>query len=177
MATTFQSKKKAKYVGKAVTISARISQEDAQFLSQYKVEGAVTPSDKLRAILTEAREQHHRRKDFRGSINLFNDILAPVDAQIRELEMQHHIHSELITRILEWLPDVMAFIVSSESGLDKTSEKQQLEHIEEGIADRIFRLIESVMQMGVTQRCACYNTNAILSRLEPVLDLAHVISK
>jgi len=177
MATTFQSKKKAKYVGKAVTISARISQEDAQFLSQYKVEGAVTPSDKLRAILTQAREQQQRRKDFRGSINLFNEMLEPVDAQIRELEMQHHIHSELITRILEWLPDMMAFVISSESSLDKNAEKQQLEQIEEGAADRMFRLIESVMQMGVTQRCACYNGNAILSRVEPILDLARVISK
>jgi len=33
------------------------------------------------------------------------------------------------------------------------------------------------MQMGVTQRSPCYDSNAILSRIEPVLDLAHVIKK
>jgi hypothetical protein len=177
MATTFQSKKKAKPMGKAVTISARISQEDAQFLSQYKVEGAITPSDKLRAIITETRERQHRLKDYRGSINMFQSLLAPVDAEIRELELQHQTHSELITRILEWLPDMMAFIIASETKLNKNTKKAELEKIEEGIADRVFRLIESVMQMGVTQRCPCYDSKAISSRVEPVLDLARVISK
>jgi len=177
MATTFQTKKKPKLVGKAVTISARISQEDALFLSQYKVEGAVTPSDKLRAIITETRERQQRMKDYRGSINMFQSLLAPVDAEIRELELQHHIHSELITRILEWLPDMMALVIAAETGLNKNTKKEQLEDIEEGIADRVFRLIESVMQMGVTQRCPCYNSNAISKRVDPILDLVRVISK
>ena len=136
MATTFQTKKKSKLVGKAVTISARISQEDALFLSQYKGEGAVTPSDKLRAIITEARERQQRMKDFRGSIDMFQNLLAPVDAEIRELELHHHIHSELITRILEWLPDMMAFIIASETKLNKNTKKVK------SSAHTIFTVIE-----------------------------------
>ena len=175
MATTHL--KKSKTAGKAVTISARISQEDALFLSQYKVQGALTPSDKLRAIITETRQRQQRLQGYRGSIDMFRDLLAPVDVQIRELELRHHIHSELLARVFEWLPDMMAFVVTSDAELDEHTEKEKLEEIEENLADRVFRLIESVMQMGVTQRCPCYNSKAISNRVEPVLDLARVISK
>ncbi len=176
MVRKFQTDKDSKPIGKTVTISARISREDALFLSQYEAEGAVTPSDKLRAIIADAREWHSKSKDYRGSISVFQNMLAPVDADIRELELRHHIHSELLTRILEWLPDMMAVIIASETKLNKSGEKGQLEEIEEGVADRVFRLIESIMQMGITQRCPCYNSNTISRRIDPVLDLARIIS-
>lgn len=177
MASSFQTKKKQKYVGKAVTVSARISQDDALFLSQLKIQDAITPSDKLRAIITDARQRKKRLKDYRGSIDMFQGMLVPVSSEIRELELQHNIHSELITRVLEWLPDMMAYMIVSETGLRKSTDKEQLEHIEEGAADRVFRLIESVMQLGVTQRSPCYQPSTISDRLDPVLDLARVISK
>lgn len=176
MASSVQTKKKAKYVGKAVNISARISQEDAVFLSQLKIADAVTPSDKLRAIITEARERKKRLKDYRGSIDMFQGMLTPFGSAIRELELTHEIHSELITRVLEWLPDMMAFVIVSETRIHKSTDQEQMKHIEEGIADRVFRLVESVMQLGVTQRSPCYKPNTISNRLDPVLDLARVIS-
>ena len=174
---TLETSKTTKSPGKAITISARIAQEDAEFLAKYKVSGAVTPSDKLRAILAEARGRHQRLKDFRGSIDMFQEMLAPVTAQIRELELKNHMHSELITRILEWLPDMMAYVVASEARLNQSTDKQGLMDIEEALADRVFRLIESVMQMGITRRCPCYKSNAISSRMEPILDIAQVISR
>lgn len=174
---TSQTRKTSKSQGKAVTISARIAQEDAEFLAGYKVSGAVTPSDKLRAILAEARARQQRMKDFRGSIDLFQEMLAPVTAQIRERELQNNIHSELITRMLEWLPDIMAYVQASEAKLNQNTDKQVLIDIETAVADRVFRLIESVMQMGVTRRCPCYNSKAVSSRMEPILDIAKVISQ
>lgn len=173
---TSQTRKTAKATGKAVTISARIAQEDAEFLAGYKVPGAVTPSDKLRAILAEARAHQQRKKDFRGSIDLFQEMLAPVTAQIREQELQNNIHSELVIRMLEWLPDTMAYVLASETRLNDNSDKQVLGEIETALADRVFRLFESVMQMGVTRRCPCYDSNAVASRMEPILDIARLIS-
>lgn len=166
---------KAKTPGKAVTISARISQDDSLFLAQYQVAGAVTPSDKLRAIITEARERQQRLQDYRGSMVMFQDLLAPVATELRARELEHQIHSELITRILEWLPDMLAYVIAAHGKLAKMSDTAPFEQIEAGISDRIFRLIESVLQMGVTRWCPCYNPDAISSRIEPVLDLAQVI--
>lgn len=177
MTASVQTKKKAKPIGKAVTVSARISQDDALFLTKLKIQDAITPSDKLRALITEARERQTRLKDYRGSIDMFQDLLTPIGSELRELELQQNIHSELITRILEWLPDMMAFVIASETRQDKSEAKERLEQIEEGVADRVFRLIESVLQLGVTQRSPCYKPNTISNRVDPVLDLARVISK
>ena len=38
-----------------IPLSVRITDADAAFLAQYKAEGATTPSEKLRALLADAR--------------------------------------------------------------------------------------------------------------------------
>jgi len=167
--------KNQKVTGKSVTMSVRISQNDALFLAEFKAEGAITPSDKLRAIIKDARENQRQFNDFRGSINLFKKLLEPVDASIREAELDHRVHSELVTRILEWLPDMMASTVTLEKQLGQNPDKEALQSLEDGLADRVFRLIASVLQMGVTEKNPCYRKDAINSRVEMVLDLAQLI--
>ena len=99
----------------------------------------------------------------------------PVVEIVRQAELENHQHSQLITRLLEWLPDTMAFIVSSApQRLDEKS-ADKLHGLENGLADRIFRLIESVLQLGITQRCPCYDADTISQRVGPILELAHVI--
>ncbi|MGD2119730.1 MAG: hypothetical protein PVG66_15335 [Chromatiales bacterium] len=161
---------------KAVTISARIPQEDATFISQLEISDAKTPSDKLRAIIAEARLHYENRKDLRGSITMMQELIAPASTAVREFEIEQDMHSELISRFLEWLPDAMAFTLTAATANEDRSMQQQLASLENGIADRVFRLVESILQMGVTQRCSCYDKQAIHRRVEPILDLAHVIS-
>ena len=160
---------------KTVSISARISNEDAEFISQLKINGATTPSDKLRAIISDARLRKSRIQDYRGSFQMIQELLMPVIEYVRQTELESHEHSELVTRSIEWLPDTLAFIVSAapQRAGDKSVEK--LKSLESGLADRVFRLIESVLQMGITRRCPCYDTDAINQRVEPILELAQVI--
>jgi len=160
---------------KMVTIGARVPHEDAEFISQLKIDGATTPSDKVRAIIAEARRRHQGSHDYNVCFDLANNMLSAFTAKTRQLEMEHNIHSEMVTRTLDWLPDMMAYVMSSNQKL-ADSNAEALSSVEQGVADRVFRLMESVMQMGVTQRCPCYNKNAVLDRIEPVLDLARVIT-
>lgn len=157
-----------------VTIGARVPQEDAEFISQLRIEGATTPSDKVRAIIAEARRRHQGSHEYGACFDLTKSMLATFTSRTRQLEMEQSIHSEVVTRTLEWLPDMMAYIMSSSEKLAASS-VEELSSIEQGVADRVFRLIESVLQMGVTKRCPCYNKNAVLDRIEPVLDLVRVI--
>ena len=159
-----------------VTISARISQEDAAFISQLEINGAKTPSDKFRAIISEARQRQESQQNFHGFITLIQDMITPISAHIREAELTQHSHSELVTRTLEWLPDTMAYILF-EGGINKEEQSQEeLLELESGIADRVFQLMESCLQMGVTQRAPCYDKQAIQSRVEPILDILRVIN-
>lgn len=161
-------------MSKSVTISARVSEEDAEFISQLKIDGAITPSDKVRAIIADTRRQTESRQDYPGCMAIMQSFVGPAGSRLRELEAEHRIHSELITRTLDWLPDAMAFAVTS--GTVERNATSQLEALESGLADRIFRLMESVLQMGVTPRCSCYDSGAIRARVEPILDLVRVIN-
>ena len=160
---------------KSIPISARVSHEDAEFISQLQINGATTPSDKLRAIIAEARRQRSRTRDYRGCFQTIQELLMPVVETIRQVELDNHEHSELITRSVEWLPDALAYIVSSAPQTSDDNSAEKIHRLEQGLADRVFGLIESVLQMGVTKRCPCYDTDTIAQRVEPILELAQVI--
>lgn len=160
---------------KSVPLSARIAQEDAEFIAKLSIEGATTPSDKLRAIIADARRRSEGTQDYGAALLLAQDSLAPALRRLREAEHQHRMHSELLSRTFAWLPEMVAFMMSVSTDGDNL--EKRLKEAEKGVADRLFTLMQSVLQMGVTARCACYDANAITSRLDAVLDLADVIMK
>lgn len=160
---------------KSITISARIAHEDAEFLSQLNINGATTPSDKLRALITDARKRKERPRDYGGCLQMIQETIAPVAGQVRQAELEAKMHSELLTRTFEWLPEIMAYLVSSASGGESGFTPDQLKEIESGLADRVFRLMTSLLQLGITPHCSCYAENAVAGRLAPVLDLVKVI--
>ena len=162
---------------KSITISARIAHEDAEFLSQLKINGAATPSDKLRALITEARKRKEQPRDYGGCLAMVQELLAPVATQVRQAELKEKVHSELLTRTFEWLPEMAAYLLAASPVEAADWSADQLEEFEQGVADRLFRLITSLLQLGVTPECPCYSKDAVARRIAPVLDLAEVISR
>ena len=53
-----------------VPISVRISQEDADFIASLQIQGANTPSDKIRELLRQARTLHTQGQDYESSLSL-----------------------------------------------------------------------------------------------------------
>lgn len=163
---------------KQVTISARISHEDAAFISGLTVEDAKTPSDKLRAIIAEARQRSRREQDYVGCLHTIQEIIQPALKEIRKTEVENQIHSELIIRLAEWIPDVAAFLVSSilkSDELHANEKKEQMRQLERGVAGRLIRLMESVLQLAVTRQCACYDPDIVHRKIDPVLELCNVV--
>ncbi|MCI0507301.1 MAG: hypothetical protein L0Z73_14490 [Gammaproteobacteria bacterium] len=162
---------------KMVPISIRISQADVEFISQLKVTGAATPSDKVRAIIAEAKRRSEGMEDYRSAFQMMQELFQPVREHIRAAELDMSQHSELVTRLIEWLPDMSAYLLSTFARSEQDIGEQDLLDLEKGVTDRIFRLIESVMQMGVTRKCPCYDPTAVSQHIRPVLELANAISQ
>lgn len=162
---------------KTVSLSTRISQEDAEFLSALKLESANTPSEKLRVIIAEARKRQEGMQDYRSSLLMYQNMLNRLVTVSREIEMENQIHSELVSRLTEWLPDMMAFTTAMGSELHQSRNVEDLKKIEEGITDRSFRLFQSILQMGITESCPCYQTNAVSKRMAEIVNLVNVIQK
>lgn len=162
---------------KNIQLSTRVTDEDAAFLARLEIEGAETPSDKIRALIAEARRRHEGRRDYRTALHRVSDLLGPVEADVRAAEHVTQAHSELVRMVSDWLTETFAFLVSQgqeEAGGAKKS-AALLEATERGIADRVFRLIESVLRLGVTGEAPCYDKSTISERLGPVLELLEVI--
>ena len=160
---------------KSVPVSVRLPTEDAEFLGRMRVRDAETPSEKLRAIVAEARRREHGTSEFSAALRLAQESLLPTLQIIRTSEREHDLHSELVSRLGEWLPDCMAYFVAA-NGDATDLDPEELRAIERGLADRVFVLIQSMLQMGVTRSSPCYDPAVIDERLEPVLDLTGVIA-
>lgn len=163
-------------MNKTVSISARISQEDAEFISQLSIADAKTPSDKLRALVSDARRRSLHEEDFRGHLKMFQDMIGPVKAKISETELAENTHSEVVSRILEWIPDMMAFVLSTTATKEETMSKEQLTQLEAGLTERIFRLLDATMQLALTNPSPCYRSSVIQDRASSLISLLSLIN-
>lgn len=162
---------------KTVQISARISDEDAEFISQLKIEGAKTPSDKLRTIISETRRRNEDMYDYGGCYKIIQNLTLPLLEKIRHYELDYQLHSELVIRFFEWVPDIIAFAVSAIPDEEGQDTREGLKKYEKELIGRIFRLFGSVLQMGVTAQSPCYDPGIISKEISPILSLANIINE
>jgi hypothetical protein len=158
---------------KSVPLSVRVSPDDADFIARTDIAGASTPSDKVRALLAEARKRREGFSDYSSCLGMVQEMLAPTFARLRAAEHRERVHSELVLELTQWMPEALAFLLT---GLDDESqERSDLEAFEEGVAERLFRLIENVIRMNVTHECRGYDPAVVARRMGPVVELVTVI--
>ncbi len=160
---------------KNVTVSVRLDQDDARFLQRLDIGDADTLSEKLRAIIHQAREHDAGKHDYVSSLKMIDTLLDPVRTQILDQERREGRHSELISRTYEWLPDMMAFVLASLEQEAHGGEPIGLKDLEDGVAERVFRLIHACLRLGLEEPNPCYSEDVIGARLTPTLKLAKLL--
>src|SRR5688572_17035553 len=159
--------------GKSIPLSFRVTDEDAEFLAGLELPGAITPSEKLRALITRARLEHAQERTYEGSLGRVRELLEPTSQTLRAREMAIRQRSELIADTLYWLPDLVAFLMAGPESSRKGGE--DLRTFEAGVADRIFRFVEAVLRLGVTAKAPCYDPDLITNGIAGTLELSQVI--
>jgi hypothetical protein len=157
------------------TLSARLPMEDMEWLVGLEIEGAISPSDKLRALVAQMRRQHEGTLDYQRSLSWLQDLIAPFVSSIRALEHHNRMHSELLALAIEWSPQVMAALLS-ERTLDKDAKRRAVE-IEEVVAQRSLQFLASVLRLAVTREASGYSPNAIERHLPTVLEIAEIVAQ
>ncbi|MDJ0851507.1 MAG: hypothetical protein QNK04_24295 [Myxococcota bacterium] len=157
---------------KTVPLSVRVSQDDAEFISRLEIAGAATPSDKVRALLADARKRQEGFRDYAGCLAMVQEMLAPTLHHLREAEHREEVHSELVLELAQWVPETLAFLLTS---LREGDDREHLQKFEQGTAERLFRLLENVLRMAVTSECHGYDREVVRKRMPPVIELVEVI--
>lgn len=157
------------------TLSARLPAEDFEWLMSLDIQGAVSPSDKLRALMAQMRRQHEGTMDYAACVAWLRDLLAPSVTALRSVEHQHRMHSEALTLAAEWLPEIMATLLSARSargvGRDEALE------LEDVVVQRCFRFLASLLRLGVTREAPCYNPGVIERHVAAALETAEIVAQ
>jgi len=162
---------------KTTSLSVRVSDEDAEFLARLSVPEARTPSDKLRHIIAQSRQRQAGLHDYPAALEMMRELFDAVQQRLRNQERQQEAHSELLAHSFEWLSDLAAFMLS---GTDQEADSEQeitLETLEAGVADRMFRMMDQLLRLGVTPESPCYDPDIINRHLPKVLSLAKIIEQ
>jgi hypothetical protein len=155
------------------TVSARIPIDDLQWLATLEVQGANTPSDKLRALVTQLRRQHEGALEYSASLQWMRDLVSPFVTAVGAFEHAQGKHSELVRLISDWVPQLMAILVA-QSSLGKEPLRKAQE-IEEKLAVRSFQLIMAVLRLGITPSADCYDPQVLQRHLPQIIELSGVI--
>ena len=158
---------------KSIPLSVRVSPEDADFIAGMDIAGAETPSEKVRALLADARRRHQGFTDYSSCLGMVQEMLAPTLQRLRAAEHRERVHSELVLELAQWMPEALAFLLTDL--VDASGDRESLQAFEEGVAERLFRLIENVVRMAVTTECRGYDPAVVSARMGPVFELVEVI--
>lgn len=135
---------------KTVPFSARISLEDASFISNLSFEGAVTPSDKLRSLLAQIRRREQQSSNYAENLQQMQEWLGPLQHQWQVRQQQVQQPAEVMAALLPWLPEMLALVQSHSANLAEQT-ASQLRQIEFAVLQQLYRLNAAVLPLLLQQ--------------------------
>ena len=156
-----------------IPVSVRITQEDADFIAELKIEGANTPSEKIRELLTQARLAHSQTHDYGTALAAQEQFFQVARRDVLHAEKDFGIHSHIVARLFEQLPDLAATLAAD---LPENAQEADLKQYERELMWRIVRLTDSILQLAVTGKGAAYD-DTVLQQLENTLKLAKIVQQ
>lgn len=154
-----------------IPVSVRISQEDADFIASLNLEGTHTPSEKIRELLKQARLAHTQAQDYESALGAMEKFLHNAKRDIARAEKNLGVHSHILARLFELLPDLAATLAQN---LPDDTNLDSLKNHEREMMWRAVRLTDSILQLAVTGKGAAYD-DSVLQELENTLKLAEIV--
>ena len=132
-----------------------------------------TPSDKLRALVTQLRRQHEGALEYSASLQWMRDLVAPFLTAVGAFEHRQGRHSEVLRLISDWVPQLMALLVA-ESTLGKDPLRKAQE-IEDKLVVRCVQLLTGILRLGITASTDCYDPKVLDKHLPHLIELSAII--
>lgn len=157
-----------------IPFSVRLDADDAEFIAGLEMAGITTPSDKIRELLRLARKSVEGANDYATILIQSDKMVQTARHQILTAEKALGVHSPMIARVCELLPDLMATVCADSPSGDAS--KQVLVAYEQQVMQRVVRLMDSILQLAITGKGAGYD-DAILTQLTNTILLTVLIDK
>lgn len=135
-------------MSKTVPFSARISLDDAEFISSLEYEGAATPSDKLRALLAETRRRHGNQVDFGHNLAQMQEWLTPLKRRLLVRQDQLQSSMEIANRLLDTLPELLARLLTLAARAEQLGARE-LRQGEQQLLQAMLRMNELLLPLAL----------------------------
>ena len=161
---------------RTIPISGRISEEDYEFLMQYRISGKVTASEKLRHLATFFRQYHESMQSYGECLNELQRSMEPFTKSLKSLENESNHHSELLDRLLSFSAEMSANLITARipSGTDEGI--SYLRSLEERLFRMTLQQLEGILRMGLTRESPTFNPQLLHGKLSTVKELVVIIS-
>lgn len=146
------------------TVTLRLDEDDLTFLAQIEVAGAANLSEKIRALLAEARSQREGLDDFGAAYDFMRGLFAVPERRIRQAEVASHQRSELVARLLSWMPETVAYMLSGSALPAGADTGKSLRDFERGLGERAMVLTESILQLARAGFPGCHAPEELARR-------------
>ena len=161
-------------MGLSKLLSVRLSDEDAVFLAGLRVDGAVTASDKVRALISQARVRAETPATLPGALAISHDILAEPLRLLREAEARADVHSDVVAGLYVALEEMLAVSMAAPTEL-ADADLAALQRFEAKLVERAARLTEQLLRWAVTPSAPAYNSKVVSDRVAAITELMHLI--
>ena len=151
------------------TVTIRLDEDDLTYLAGLEVAGATNLSEKIRSLLAEARLQREGVGDALTAHAFSERLLQGTMRAIREAESQTEMRSELLSRVMAWLPDLLALLLAGGGRWPKSAQADQLRKVERGVGERVLSLVDSMVQQAVAGFPGCYDSSGLTERAQTAL--------
>ncbi len=158
------------------TVTLRLDEDDLTYLAQIELPGASNLSEKIRAVLAEARLQREGLADYGAAYDFARRLFGTPERSLRQAELRSQLRSELIARVLAWLPETAAFVLAASAERHGDDEAAGLRRFERGLGERVLGLTDSVLQLAQAGFPGCYAPGDLAQRAAPAVAMTAAIS-
>lgn len=157
-------------------VTLRLDEDDLTYLAELDVPGATNLSEKMRVLLAEARAQRAGLGDYGAAYDFTRRLFAGSDRCVRDTEVQAGVRSEFIGRVLTWLPDIAAYLLSAAcdrpgAAPQDGEQVRRLRLLEKGLGERVIALVDSVLQQAHAGFPGCYDPEQLTQRAGSALGI------
>lgn len=152
---------------KTVPLSVRVSDDDAAFLASLEISGAATPSEKLRAILAHTRQRAEGVSDEGDGAEVFRASVRPSERRLREWEIERGMRSDLVRKLYDRVPDIMATLAAGPSA----QAREGLAQFEDRLSIQAYALVEDLLELALASSNRAYDPERLAKRAIAAFDV------
>jgi hypothetical protein len=158
----------------SIPLSVRVPQDDFEWLSALAVDGAATPSDKLRAIIQSHRRELEGVSSYDAALAWLRERVQPLAREVAAHEHRAAERSDAIAAAMEWAPQLMALLISSHvpaEGDDGRTARQ----LEDSVLQKAAALLGALLRLGIGTPPPTYAADAIDRHVIPLGQLIDAV--